>query len=132
MFRPAASLGALCAALALACPGLWGCTRTVDAYPEEFAGVGIVLQATSAGFVVSQVVAAGPAAEAGVRTGSVLRSVDGRPVEGRSLASVVSILRGRPETTVALTLESDGGARETFALTRRALARHEDAGYGTP
>lgn len=132
MRRPEASLGALGAGLALACLASGACTRTVDAYPEEFAGVGIVLQATSAGFVVAQVVTEGPAAQAGVRTGSVLRSVDGQPVEGKSLASVVSGLRGRPDTTVALTLEGDGGARETFAVRRQALARHEDAGYGAP
>jgi len=132
MRRLAASLGAPCAALALACAAPGGCTRTVDAYPEEFVGVGIVLQSTSRGLVVAQVLEAGPAAAAGVRAGSLLQSVDGKPVQGKSLATVVGTLRGRPETTVALTLETSDGARETFALKRQALARQGDAGYVAP
>jgi C-terminal processing protease CtpA/Prc len=126
------AFGALLAArllwLAPFAAGGSGCGRTLQAYPEEFAGVGIVLQASPRGIVVSEVVETGPAALAGVPTGAIVRAVDGRSVEGRTLASVVGSLRGLNLTSVALTVESTEGRRETFSLQRQSIQR-ADGGY---
>lgn len=104
------------------------CERTLSAYPDEFAGAGLVLKSTAQGFVVSELVSDGPASEAGIRVGATLDAIDGRPVNGRTLASVVDQLRGRPDSEVILTMVGAGGTRETYTLHRRQLVR-ADAGY---
>jgi hypothetical protein len=53
-------------------------------------------------FTVADVIAGGPAADAGVRVGDAVTAVDGRAAPDVSLASVREMLRGQPGTTIAL------------------------------
>lgn len=116
---PARAWFALSAAALLAA----ACQRTIQSYPDEFAGIGVVLRESAKGLVVSSLVEGGPAAEAGVHLGDTLKAVDGREIGGEKLASVVAKLRGVPGSSVVVTLEAEGGARDTFTLQRRSLTR---------
>ncbi|UFR04185.1 PDZ domain-containing protein [Streptomyces sp. Go40/10] len=95
-----------------------------DALDGRYTGVGLSARQAPDGRVeVTRVQPGSPAADAGIRTGDRLRSVDGQAVDGRPVTEVVALLRGdalRGEaadapagTTVTLGLE-----RGTRAWTR--------------
>ncbi|MBX9398104.1 PDZ domain-containing protein [Streptomyces sp. TRM72054] len=95
-----------------------------EALDGEYTGVGLAARRERDGRIeVTKVTAGSPAAEAGIRPGDRLRSVDGRQVAGRPVTEVVSLLRGDATdaaagTTVRLGLER--GTRTWTETLRRA------------
>jgi carboxyl-terminal processing protease len=69
---------------------------------------------------VTSVQADSPAAAAGVAAGDELEAVNGVEVRGRTVADVVTALRGAPGTVVDVVLER-GGAKRTVSMRRTAL-----------
>ncbi|MEU8027333.1 S41 family peptidase [Streptomyces sp. NPDC049099] len=100
-----------------------------DALDGRYTGVGLWARSDRDGRIeVTRVQPGSPAAEAGVRTGDRLRSVDGRKVDGRPVTEVVSLLRGDADdaaagTTVTLGLER-GTRAWTEKLRRASLSTH--------
>ncbi|MEU9411525.1 S41 family peptidase [Streptomyces sp. NPDC048281] len=96
-----------------------------EALDGQYTGVGLWARRTADGRIdVTKVQAGSPAAEAGIRKGDRLRSIDGEDVDGRPVTDVVSLLRGdatdaRAGTTVTLGLER--GTRAWSETLRRAL-----------
>src|SRR5690242_14956484 len=87
----------------------WGAVYSEGEYEEfqealdgEYTGVGLWARSDRDGRIeVTRVQPGSPAAEAGVRTGDRLRSVDGRKVDGRPVTEVVSLLRGDADDAAA-------------------------------
>ncbi|MFG2961247.1 S41 family peptidase [Streptomyces sp. NPDC048291] len=96
-----------------------------EALDGQYTGVGLWARRAADGRIdVTKVQAGSPAAEAGIRKGDRLRSIDGEDVDGRPVTDVVSLLRGdatdaRAGTTVTLGLER--GTRAWSETLRRAL-----------
>lgn len=97
-------------------------TRTIDAHPDDYAGVGVVLRTESGGTVIGKVMADGPADDAGLREGDRVLSIDGEYVGDRSLAAVVDMLRGRVGTQVIVGVENVTG-RSEVVVTRARLVK---------
>src|SRR5881628_2342480 len=75
----------------------------------RYSGVGMWIRRAHDGrLVVLSVQPASPAADAHVHAGDVLVKVAGRPVTGRSVADVVSDLRGDVGTPVTVTMRRNG------------------------
>ncbi|WP_103534147.1 S41 family peptidase [Streptomyces sp. SM11] len=80
----------------------WGAVYDEREYEEfeqaldgSYTGVGLSARRTAHGEVsVSRVQAGGPADRAGIRTGDLLRTLDGRAVGKRPVSEVVALLRG--------------------------------------
>jgi len=72
----------------------------------------------------------GPAQVAGLRTGDVIVSADGRTVKGDSVA-LASVLHGHPGQPVALVVDRSGTTR-TLVVTPVDLRTVHDPGYGKP
>ncbi|MET9994570.1 S41 family peptidase [Streptomyces mutabilis] len=95
-----------------------------DALDGRYTGVGLSARRERDGRIeVTEVRSDSPAAEAGIREGDRLRTVDGERVDGRPVTEVVSILRGDAEddpagTAVRLGLER--GTRAWTETVRRA------------
>ncbi|MEU6067344.1 MULTISPECIES: S41 family peptidase [Streptomyces] len=95
-----------------------------EALDGEYTGVGLWARRERDGRIeVTRVQSGSPAAEAGIRKGDRLRSVDGEKVDGRPVTEVVSLLRGDAQdapagTTVRLGLER--GTRAWSQTLRRA------------
>ncbi len=90
----------------------------------RFGGVGIDgVPLPNGEILVRQLVAGGPAARAGVRTGDVITDIDGRPTKGSNFRDVVEKrLRGKEGTKVRLTVRRPGQPRLLqFTLVRREL-----------
>ncbi|WP_320782308.1 S41 family peptidase [Streptomyces sp. CRN 30] len=109
----------------------WGAVYSRGEYEEleesldgRYTGVGLSARRERDGSIeVSKVRSGSPAADAGIRAGDRLRSVDGEEVDGRPVTEVVSLLRGDATdapagTTVRLGLER--GTRAWSETVRRA------------
>lgn len=53
----------------------------------------------------------GPAFKAGVKEGDIVKQVDGKPVDGQTLAKTISQIKGKKGTEVELTLERQVGGK---------------------
>jgi carboxyl-terminal processing protease len=85
----------------------------------SYSGVGVwVRRADDGRIAVMSVQPSSPADAAGLRAGDVLVTVAGRPVAGRSVADVVTQLRGDVGSTV--TVQYERGVRVVTAHLRRA------------
>ncbi|CAL9547281.1 S41 family peptidase [Streptomyces sp. Tu 3180] len=89
----------------------------------RYTGVGLWARERDGRIEVAKVGSGTPAADAGIRAGDRLRSVDGEKVDGRPVTEVVSLLRGdgtgeTAGTTVRLGLER--GTRAWSQTLRRA------------
>lgn len=91
----------------------------------RYAGVGIWVRRTAAGQVVVMSVQHGSPADLGaLRPGDVVVSVDGRSVAGRSVADVVSSLRGDAGTSVTVVVQR--GEQRLVRLLQRENLDSED------
>lgn len=113
---------ALFGTLLLACQ-----SRTIEAHPDEFVGVGVVLRKSPEGTVIGKVVEQGPADGVGLREGDRVVTIDGQYVGDRSLAAVVDLLRGHAGTQVSIGVETVSGRTEV--VVTRAKITKSGEGY---
>jgi hypothetical protein len=81
---------------------------------EAFERAGMWIERSGKGFEVVDVVAGGPASEAGLRPGDVIVAVDGQAAAAMPLAAARARFKGAPGRKVRLTI--DGGARRVVTL----------------
>ncbi|WP_086726376.1 S41 family peptidase [Streptomyces carpinensis] len=104
----------------------WGAVYSQGDYEEfqealdgQYTGVGLWARRERDGRIdVTGVRTGSPAADAGIRRGDLLRSVDGRKVDGLPVTEVVSMLRGDADDAPAGTAVSLGLQRGTRAWTQ--------------
>ena len=83
----------------------------------QFSGIGIELGLVDGFFTVIAPMELTPAAEAGVQAGDRLIAVNGASLKGKRLSEVIASLRGRPGSSVSLTLVR-AGSREVVSVQR--------------
>ncbi|MBG7702038.1 PDZ domain-containing protein [Streptomyces sp. MC1] len=92
-----------------------------DALDGRYTGVGLwARQEADGGIEVTRVQPGSPAADAGIRAGDRLRSVDGRKVDGRPVTEVVALLRG--DALRGDTDDAPAGTTVTLGLERGTRA----------
>lgn len=93
-------------------------SRALDG--ETFGGIGIVLGYDEAKklWKVENVVDDGPAAKAGVQSGDAIDAVDGVSTAGLSVDRMTHLLRGKPGTTVRLSVTRSATALAPMAIVR--------------
>ena len=86
----------------------------------SYVGIGIRLDADKDGRpIVLGVFKDSPAETAGIKTGDIIESVDGKSTSGNDLDTVASWIRGEAGSTVELTVRAaTGGAARTTTITR--------------
>lgn len=101
------------------------------------AAVGLELQIKNHRAMVISVIEDSPAAQAGIRKGDSIFKIDGNIIYDVPLDKVVQQLRGKPDTTLLLTVGRDGVTEPiTFNLTRKNIkmqtvkSRMLEPGYG--
>lgn len=75
----------------------------------SFVGIGVRMRAHPDGLAL-QPLAGSPARRAGIRTGDVLVSIDGKPIDGLTSEQVMARIAGRRGSSVALGLQRDDPA----------------------
>ncbi|MFF9409974.1 S41 family peptidase [Streptomyces anandii] len=95
-----------------------------EALDGQYTGVGLWARRERDGSIdVTRVQTGSPAADAGIRSGDRLRSVDGEKVDGLPVTEVVSLLRGDADDApagTAVTLGLERGRRAWTETLRRA------------
>src|SRR5580692_1493927 len=88
----------------------------------EFGGIGIEVESRNDQLVVLAPIEGAPAERAGIRSGDVIVSVDGRDPGAEPLEKLVKRLRGAPGTHVKLGVRRAGASQVlTFDLTREIV-----------
>lgn len=77
----------------------------------EFSGVGMTVVERKRGLLVAGVFKDSPAKQAGIRPGDVIIKVNGHPIAGESSDVSTARIKGKPGTSVTLTIERNGKAR---------------------
>lgn len=91
--------------------------QTADAYDRA----GLWINLAEAGYELVDVVAGGPAAEAGLKPGDTLLSLDGRSAKELPLSEARARLRQEPGTRVRATVRSGGATREVDIALRELI-----------
>jgi carboxyl-terminal processing protease len=88
--------------------------------PPHFTGIGVTVGPAHRGLLVGKVFPSSPAQHAGLRSGDVIVSVNGRKLEGLSTEAAIALIKGAPGSAVLLRLEGAGpGHRGEVARTVR-------------
>jgi carboxyl-terminal processing protease len=93
--------------------------RFEDSSEGRYAGIGTEVNQDSRGLRVVRVFPGTPAARAGIRRGDLVVAADGRPLAGRAASYGTALIRGRPGTTVTLTVASGGSRRDIRVVRAR-------------
>ncbi len=103
-----------------------------DAYDEvkisssgQYSGVGIEVATEDDAVVVVAPFEGSPAAEAGIRSGDTIVTIDGIPVNPGTLEDTIGRMRGAEGTTVKIGIAREGNAEPMlFTLKRSRVALH--------
>ncbi len=98
-----------------------------DAYDEvkisssgQYSGVGIEVSMEDDEVVVVAPLEGSPAAQAGIRSGDVIASIDGVPVNTTTLADTIGRMRGKEGTTVKIGILREGGDEPLQFVLKRS------------
>jgi carboxyl-terminal processing protease len=85
----------------------------------QYSGVGIEVSMEDEEVVVVSPLEGSPAAQAGIRSGDIIATIDGVPVNTNSLADTIGRMRGKEGTTVKIGVLREGSAEPLqFTLKR--------------
>jgi carboxyl-terminal processing protease len=87
----------------------------------EFAGVGVSVVPEKRGLLVTNVIPDSPASGAGIHEADVITEVNGTSIAGAAARTASSKIRGKPGTTVQLTVASPSGKSRALTLKRAKL-----------
>jgi carboxyl-terminal processing protease len=87
----------------------------------EFAGVGITVNPEKRGLRVLNVIPGSPAAKAKIRASDIIAGVNGRSIAGAAARTASTKIRGKPGTTVRLTVLSTDGSKREVTVKRATL-----------
>ena len=91
----------------------------------QYSGVGIEVSMEDDQVVVVSPFEGSPAADAGIRTGDVITSIDGIPVNTTTLADTIGKMRGKEGTSVKIGILREGSSEPLlFTLKRSRVELH--------
>ena len=96
--------------------------RFGQALSGSFTGVGLTVTAVPRGLRIARVIGRTPAAEAGLKIGEVIVTVDGEEIAGKNVGEVTARIKGPEGSTVTLGIEPAGGGKaRSVELVRREV-----------
>ena len=91
------------------------------ALEENIVGIGVEVREHAEGLIVVKPLRGGPAAEAGLESGDIILSINGRNIDGMKMASSVDLMKGTSGSQMRMRIYRDGKGERDFALTRRSV-----------
>lgn len=97
--------------------------ETLQNNDNASAGIGVTIRISEETneIVVLDVLQGGPAEEAGIRSGDILKSVDGTMLAGLSIEEITSLVHGEPDTVIEIVVDRGEATMYNFPVTRRIL-----------
>ncbi|TBU99322.1 peptidase S41 [Stutzerimonas kirkiae] len=87
----------------------------------EFGGLGIEVGVEDGFIKVVSPIDDTPASKAGIEAGDLIVKIDGQPTKGLSMLEAVSKMRGKPGSSITLSLVRDGGTPFEVKLERAVI-----------
>ncbi|MFJ8261868.1 S41 family peptidase [Rummeliibacillus sp. NPDC094406] len=89
----------------------------------ELVGIGVTTLENKKGLKITSIIKGSPASKSGLKAGDIITKVDGESIAGKSTESTLSLLIGKENTTVNLTIYRSS-TNTTFAkeLTRKVIS----------
>ncbi|MGE4477250.1 MAG: S41 family peptidase [Stutzerimonas sp.] len=87
----------------------------------EFGGLGIEVGIEDGFIKVVSPIDDTPASKAGIEAGDLIVKIDGQPTKGMSMMDAVAKMRGKPGSSISLTLVREGGQPFDVKLTRAVI-----------
>ena len=87
----------------------------------KFSGIGVWLKQKGEDLEIVSVLPDTPAQPSGLRSGDVIRQIDGEPVSNMTSDDAVALIKGPEGTEVDLAIDRDGGAMLSFTITRAEI-----------
>ena len=94
--------------------------RLQEAVAGRFEGIGVGVEQHTRGLLVLNVFRGSPAERAGIHRGDVIVGVGGSPIAGQASDLVISKIKGKPGTSVRLTVLSPDTGRTRELVVERA------------
>lgn len=91
-----------------------------SALEQTFVGIGIVMGEDGGVVFIEEVIAASPAEAAGLLTGDVIISADGKDLKGKTVSEIQNEVRGVEGSKLALGISRNGKALK-FSVERKSL-----------
>jgi carboxyl-terminal processing protease len=98
--------------------------RLAESTTGNYPGLGLEVDARSEGITVVAPIPGGPAEAAGIRTGDRIIAVEGASTRSWTVEEAARAVRGKPGTSVSITVERPGVATALpFTITRKEIHR---------
>lgn len=102
-------------------------SNIISAFPESFVGIGIELRIGSDRLpYIVRTLPNSAAAQAGLHKNDKIYAIDGKKTRGKSLADVVTALRGEIGSQVQLQIIEKGKQKTVVVVTRQAYRKKGD------
>jgi len=98
----------------------------------EFGGLGIEVGMEDGLVKVVSPIEDSPAFKAGVKSGDLIMQLDEKLVKGMSLNDAVKIMRGKPNTSIKLTILRKGEVKPLYITLVRAIIKTQSVKYKLP
>lgn len=95
----------------------------------EFGGLGIEVGMEDGLVKVISPIEDSPAYQAGVKSGDLIMKLDDKLVKGMTLNDAVKIMRGKPDTTIVLTILRKNEAKPLLVTLERAIIKTKSVKY---
>ena len=91
------------------------------ALESEIVGIGVEVKVHESGLLIMKALRAGPAAEAGLKSGDIITAVDGRSINGMPLTNSVDLMKGTAGSRMQLRIVRNGSQGTDVTLVRRRV-----------
>ncbi|MDG2127485.1 MAG: S41 family peptidase [Fuerstiella sp.] len=88
---------------------------------SEIVGVGVEVKVHDTGLLVMRALRGGPAAEAGLQAGDIITAINGRSINGMSMANSVDLMKGNSGSRIKMRISRNGSRGSDVTLTRRRI-----------
>lgn len=100
-----------------------------NAIDQQLVGIGVVLEEDELGVEILSVIENGPAAKSGIEAGDIIMQVNGKSIAGQSVQQAISVISGKQNTSVTLTLYRPASKQSITKTLNREIIQLPNVEY---